>query len=162
MNTYCSEPIQLQLYRKKTHGDLSTYYLPEEQRAFTASPVKALSACKLDQERTPIVITRGNDPVGFFVLHYGGNIKPYSENPDAILLRAFSIDYHHQRKGYARSALRQLPDFVRHHFPFIKEIVLAVNFNNLTAKSLYEKMGYKEMGIREGKKGLQYLMHLTL
>ncbi len=90
-------------------------------------------------------------------------VKPYSENPKAMLLRAFSTDLHHQGKGYAKESLMLLPEFVRAKFPDFNNIVLAVNVKNTAAQSLYKKCGYLDEGIRKmGRKGELVIMNYYL
>ena len=74
---------------------------------------------------------KDNELVTFFVLHKNDGVKPYTNNENSILIRAFSTDFHHQGKGYAKQALKILPDFVRNNFLGINEIILAVNVKNV-------------------------------
>ena len=90
---------------------------------------------------------KDNELVTFFVLHKNDGVKPYTNNENSILIRAFSTDFHHQGKGYAKQALKILPDFVRNNFLGINEIILAVNVKNVVAQSLYKKCGFVIMGL---------------
>jgi RimJ/RimL family protein N-acetyltransferase len=117
----------------------------------------------VDPSRYPIVILVEGDPVGFFVLHEGEGISTFTDNPNAILVRAFSINHKHQGKGYAKMAMLGLPNFVKKNFTTIEEIVLAVNAKNIAARGMYLKAGYIDKGIRrEGSIGMQYLLHNDL
>ena len=71
--------------------------------------------------------------VTFFVLHKKEGVRPYSKNPNAILLRTFSTDFRYQGKGYALKTLLLQPEFVKENFKDINEIVLAVNLKNEAA-----------------------------
>ncbi len=77
----------------------------------------------------------GNKLVTFFVLHEKEGVTPYSSNEQALLIRSFSTDFYEQGKGYAKTALQLLPDFVRKHFPSINELVLGVNVPNRLLKN---------------------------
>ncbi|WP_134684953.1 GNAT family N-acetyltransferase [Brevibacillus migulae] len=158
-----SKHVTLCFYRPEHSAGLSAFYLPEEQKQFTALPAEVLSESLRDSNRHPVVITAGEKPVGFFVLHHGKEIGPFTSNERALLLRAFSIDHVHQGMGYAKAAMLLLPAFTAKHFPDLTEIVLAVNARNLAAKRLYEKTGFQDKGItRMGKNGLQHVLHYEL
>jgi len=158
-----SHRVALCFYRPEHSKRLSAFHLPEEQKQFTALPDEVLSESMRDPNRHPIVITAGEEPVGFFILHHGKEIHTYTINESALLLRAFSIDHAHQGKGYAKAAMMLLPEFTVKHFLDFTEIVLVVNARNLAAKRLYEKTGFQDQGItRMGKNGLQHVLHYAL
>jgi RimJ/RimL family protein N-acetyltransferase len=159
-NTDVKQVVELCFYQPEHDEILQTFNLSEEQKKFTALPNDALKLCKEDSNRHPVVIVAENTVVGFFVLHFGKNISSFTNNPNAILLRAFSVSPIFQGKGYAKRAMLQVPEFVSKHFKLVNEIVLAVNENNITAKQLYENTGYEDKGIRrEGRIGMQYILH---
>lgn len=91
---------------------------------------------KEDPDRHSILAIENNNLVSFFVLHEKGGVKPYSNNTKALLLRAFSTDFNHQGKGYAKKTLSLLPQFVRSRFSHINEIILAVNVKNKAAQQV--------------------------
>jgi RimJ/RimL family protein N-acetyltransferase len=158
-----TQGIMLVFYEEMYQAALEGFYLTEEQLNFTASPKAALEISKTDKDRHPTVFLSGDVPVGFFVLHVGENIRPFTSNPNAILLRAFSIDFEHQGKGFAKEVLRILPDFVGEHFHEVDEIVLAVNETNPLARRLYEKSGFIDKGFRRKVyKGEQIILHYPL
>ena len=158
-----SNRVALCFYRPEHADGLTAFHLPAEQKQFTALPDEVLSESLRDPNRHPIVITAGEKPVGFFILHHGKEIDAYTSNEKALLLRAFSIDHAHQGMGYAKAAMLLLPAFTAKHFPDFKEIVLVVNARNLTAKRLYEKTGFQDRGItRMGRNGLQHVLHYEL
>ncbi|MFC7392938.1 GNAT family N-acetyltransferase [Scopulibacillus cellulosilyticus] len=146
------------------HGkELRGFSLPDEQMQFTRLPNKAIDQAIQDEKMHPVVVLSGNTAVGFFILHYGEGIRSFTDNPNAILLRSFSINHIHQGKGYGKKAMHLVPEFVIEHFPDIDEIVLAVNEKNLAAKQLYEKSGFQDKGNkRMGPKGMQYILHYHL
>jgi RimJ/RimL family protein N-acetyltransferase len=143
------------------HRDaLNAFYLPQEQEKFTAMPSDALKKCEKDRGRHPVVIEANGKTVGFVVLHQGENIQDFTANPNAMVIRALSINHSEQGKGYAKDAMLQLPLFVSKHFPEVNELILAVNFKNDSAKKLYEKVGFVDRGqIKPGPVGPQYVLH---
>ncbi|MDR7073480.1 GNAT family N-acetyltransferase [Fictibacillus barbaricus] len=154
----------LSFYDQTYHEELLAFYLPLEQEQFTALPVDALRKCNEDPGRYPIVITDiSGKAVGFFVLHEGENIRDYTSNTNAMVIRALSINQVEQGKGYAKEAMLQLPEFVSKNFPEINELILSVNFKNETAKKVYEKAGFEDRGqIKHGPAGPQYVMHYDI
>jgi RimJ/RimL family protein N-acetyltransferase len=155
--------VQLAFYEESHKQQLLQFNLPADQHQFTGLPSEVLEITIQDDNRYPIVILNGEEVVGFFVLHHGEEITSYSTNPNAILLRALSIDFPHQGKGYAKTAMKQLPLFMKTNFPQMSEIVLVVNERNLGAKKLYDGVGFIDRGERRmGEIGPQYLLHLEL
>ncbi|PUA36237.1 GNAT family N-acetyltransferase [Paenibacillus elgii] len=155
--------VRLSFYRREHDAALRAFELPEEQARFTALPGEVLELSLNDENRYPVVILAGDTPVGFFVLHRGEATAPFSDNPNAILLRAFSIDQAHQGRGYGKRAVRTAAAFVAEHFPGVEEIVLAVNEQNHMAKRLYEASGFRDTGRqRQGSIGMQYILSLSL
>lgn len=139
------------------------YTLTEEQLEFTGTPKEAVTLALTDPDRHPVLCLINGGLITFFVLHKNKGIQRYTDNETAILIRAFSTDFHHQGKGYAKQALQLLPNFVRKEFPEVTEIVLAVNRQNVPAQGLYQKCGYADTGVRViGRKGEQFVMSSPL
>lgn len=112
---------------------------------------------------SPILCIEHNQLVCFFVLDSGDDRVLYTNNRDSLLLRGFSTDSHHTKKGYATTALKHLPVFVRTHFPNITHVYLGVNVKNELAGHLYEKVGFVDTKrIFEGPKGSQRILKLTI
>lgn len=163
-----STTVELTLYRPEYLADLTQFHLPEEQLQFTALPVDSLEEALTDPQRYPIVIMAERKVVGFFVLYTGQGILDYDDYTDTpfaevMLIRALLIDSRHQGKGYARQAMELLPAWVRYHFPFIHELLLAVNERNLAAQHTYTVAGFQDLGHRPiGLAGPQRIMHYFL
>ncbi|MGE8207789.1 GNAT family N-acetyltransferase [Heyndrickxia sp. NPDC080065] len=152
--------VELHVYKPEFFDALKDFNLPKEQEQFTALPSEML---EVSHERHPIVILSDNEPVGFFVLHSSARVKEYTDNPDAMLLTAFSVNHLHQGKGFAKKGLQQLNTFIHQEFPTCNEVVLAVNKRNIPAQKLYEKVGYEDTGRRKmGKIGEQLIFSLSL
>jgi RimJ/RimL family protein N-acetyltransferase len=155
--------VQLVFFEEKFRQQLVDFQLPPDQHQFTGLPSEVLELSIQDVHRFPIVIENGEEAVGFFVLQQGADILPFSTNPNAILLRAFSINNLHQGNGYGKAAMKLVPLFVKNYFPKVNEIVLAVNERNIAAKKLYESQGFIDQGERRmGNIGSQYLLHFLL
>lgn len=155
--------VNLEFYDPKYDEILNRFSLPEEQVIFTGLPEEMLQEVQKDQNKTPIVITAGSVPVGFFILQTGDRVKEFTDHPHSLLLIAFSIDYQQQGKGYAKQGLNLLKDFVSKYFPAIDEVVLAVNMKNVAAQKLYEKTGFQDRGGRRmGQRGEQLILHLPV
>ncbi|MGY4795622.1 GNAT family N-acetyltransferase [Lysinibacillus fusiformis] len=143
----------LMFYEDKAQNLVEQYTLTEEQLRYTKSPQESIELAKQDNSRHAILAMDGNKLVTFFVLHEKEGVTPYSSNEQALLIRSFSTDFYEQGKGYAKTALHLLPDFVRKHFPHINELVLGVNVPNVAAQELYKRCGFVDEG-RQAK-GLQ-------
>ena len=154
--------MELKFFYKSTDQPLiDSYQLVESQLQFTG---RAQECVQLASEtRTPVLAIVEGKLLTYFDLHRGEGVEPYSDNPNAILVRAFSTDVREQGKGFAKQALKLLPRFVQQHFPHIDEIVLAVNVGNEVAQVLYKKVGFIDYGERrQGSKGELIVMSYLL
>ncbi|ESU33234.1 hypothetical protein G3A_07315 [Bacillus sp. 17376] len=157
------EIVSLVFYKPEYKERLLNYRLSAEQQRYTAFPVDALQRCESEPDRHPIVILYGYQPAGFFVLHGGEGVKEFSNNNDAILLRAYSINAEFQGKGIASQSIKLLNPFVKKHFPDVNEIILAVNHANIAAQTVYKKGGFVDQGIRAmGREGEMFICHLDI
>jgi len=155
--------MQLMFYEDKAKNLVEQYTLTEEQLRYTKSPKESIALAKQDNSRHAILAMDGNKLVTFFVLYEKEGVTPYSSNEQALLIRSFSTDFYEQGKGYAKTALQLLPDFVRKHFPYINELVLGVNVPNRAAQELYKRCGFVDegrqtMGLRDELKVMSYYM----
>ena len=152
--------LELRHFSDEYMDTLNTFRLPEEQVQFTSLPNNYKEVTD-GQHR--IVILNDKEPVGFFLLHSTERVKEYSDNPQAMLLTALSINQSKQGKGYAKKAMLLLRDFITNEFPNCNEIVLAVNHRNIAAQQLYLKVGFQDTGIRRiGPIGEQFILNLLL
>jgi len=155
--------ISLEFFKPEYTALLGNYHLQEEQKKYTALPLDALKKCEMDRERHPVVILYGKELAGFFVLHGWDGAKEFSDNKDAILLRAYSVNEAFQGKGIANNSMSLLPFFVREHFPSKNEIILAVNHANEIAQKVYFNGGFIDKGTRVmGREGEMFILHLAL
>ena len=155
--------MRLAKYEERLKEKVEHYVLTEEQLQFTSTPRASIELSQKDVDRYPIVVMDDDELVTFFVLHENDGVKPFSDNPQALLLRSFSTEYSQQGKGYATKTLVQLPAFVRENFPKVNQVILGVNVNNKVAQSLYEKCGFVDEGKRTmGNKGQLIIMSYYL
>ena len=152
--------LELVYFSDEYSDILDSFELPKEQVQFTSLPGNYK---EVTEGQYRIVILNDREPVGFFLLHATDRVKDYSDNPQAMLLTALSINQVKQGKGYAKQAMLLLRKFVADEFPDCNEIVLAVNHKNIAAQKLYLKVGFQDTGIRKmGIIGEQYIMNLKL
>ncbi|WP_318618226.1 GNAT family N-acetyltransferase [Sporosarcina sp. YIM B06819] len=140
--------MKLHFYQPEFDKHIEGYILTDEQLQFTGAPKDAIEFSQTEDNHYPILALDHEQLVTFFALHTCEGVQPYSANASAILIRTFSTDFHHQRKGYARQALSLVPEFVTEHFVGINEIVLAVNVRNTSAQALYKTCGFVDNGVR--------------
>jgi len=152
--------ISLDLFQLKYKESLLSFELPNDQVKFTALPSHVL---EVQEGQFPIVIVEDDVPVGFFILHSTSRVKQYSNNPNAMLLTAFSIDYSKQGRGYAKQGLFLLSKYIQKQFPRCDEIVLGVNHQNVPAQNLYIRVGFQDTGRRViGSLGEQFVLTLPI
>lgn len=149
--------VTLVFYDENYKAGLSDYHLTAEQRMYVGLPLDSLSDCEQDSGRHPFVILYDRKPAGFFVLHGWTGVRQYSQNQDALLLRAFSVNSDFQ--GIASKALLLLDSFIKDHFPETNEVILAVNQKNFVAQHVYQKAGYIDNGTRAmGRHGEMFIL----
>jgi RimJ/RimL family protein N-acetyltransferase len=155
--------VKLDSYNNTYAFALSKFSLPKSQEQFTALPNVMIEKAKTDKSRHPIVILNEKEPVGFFVLRSGDDVKEYTDNPRSMLLIALSINSSEQGKGFAKLGMNLLNDFILRNFQNVDEIVLAVYSRNIPAQNLYEKVGFIDTGRRKmGKIGEQMIYKLKI
>ncbi|KGP72885.1 GCN5 family acetyltransferase [Pontibacillus yanchengensis Y32] len=155
--------MSLAFYNEQYLKELEYYRLPEEMVRFTDLPIQAIHKSEQDQQRFPVVILSDGAPVGFFVLHGWNGVQKYSNNEQALLVRAFSVDSRYQGRGIAKQSMLLLPHFVSEHFQCKNEILLAVNHKNTHAQHVYRQSGFVDRGKRAmGSKGELLLLHLDI
>ncbi|KPN96051.1 GNAT family N-acetyltransferase [Lysinibacillus sp. ZYM-1] len=137
--------VELKHFSNKYMKELSSFVLTEEQKQFSALPSNFE---EINEGQHRIVILSDDTPVGFFLLNLNERVKKYSNNPNALLLTALSINHTEQGKGYAKQGMTLLAEFVKTEFPNCDEIVLVVDKDNIPAQKLYEKVGFEDTNER--------------
>lgn len=141
-------------YEKRFEKIVSKYLLNDEMKYFTGLPIESTKISEANSKYHSILCFSSTKLVTFFALDEGNDKFNYTSEKDSLLLRSFSTDFRYLRNGYGKEALRLLPDFVNDKYPFIKEIVLAVNSKNKPAYSLYVQSNFIDNNTRvDGKKG---------
>lgn len=151
--------IELKVYTPSFQEHIKNYYVAD--LSYTASPQTVLA--NLKSSYAPILCFDKEQLVCFFVLDNGDDRLNYTKNQNSLLLRAFSTDSNHLKKGYATASLQLLSDFVRNYFPDTTHVYLGVNLKNKFAIRLYEKVGFVDTTrIFTGPKGPQKILKLAI
>ncbi|MGX7418525.1 GNAT family N-acetyltransferase [Carnobacterium gallinarum] len=138
-------------------GSLLEQYVLEDTQ-FTSLPMDAMTNSLYEIEKHPILILEKESLVGFFILQVGIGVNVYTEDQNAVLLRAYSIDDRFQGKGYGKRSLEILPAYIQEQFPMSKKVILAVNHGNISAQMLYLKADFYDTKRRiHGEKGTQFI-----
>ncbi|MBY0123786.1 GNAT family N-acetyltransferase [Bacillus sp. S/N-304-OC-R1] len=163
MSETLNSSIVLVEYNDTFDEQLSNFHLPKEQLQFTSMPLEKINNPNVSNNAKHVLILENGIPVGYFALEDGDKLLKYSNNINARLLTAFSIDSKNQGKGLAKIGLQLLPEFVRNNLPGTDEIVLGVNQRNTPAYNLYLKTGFvDENEFYEGPKGPQHILHMRV
>ncbi|MHD0398593.1 GNAT family N-acetyltransferase [Staphylococcus simulans] len=153
--------VQLVPYDTQYNHELEQFTIAEKEKAFALLPLAALE--DLAPGEYPVVVLYQQHAVGFMRLNHNDEGSSLAQNPNAVLVKSFSITEHMQGQGLAQAALAQLPDYVETHFPNTDEIVLSVNFKNPKAIHVYQKLGYIDTKrVLEGPAGPQHVMSYHL
>lgn len=110
----------------------------QEQLSFIESVEECLLEAAEYEQWCPVAIYHEEDIVGFAM--YGA----FGKNPDTWIDRII-IDQKHQGKGYGKEAIRQLIDIVTKKYK-VNIVYLSFVEENVVAKQMYEKMGFKFTG----------------
>ncbi len=138
-------------------------HVTKDQQRFVFSPRRVLEIIKelgLEETSLPYIITVEGKPVGFFTLNfYSLAVNYYLENKRECSLQSFMIDREHQRRGYAKEAMRKFIKLIKLERQEIELIKLTVNLHNIAAKSLYMKCGFNDTGevYLDGPSGPQHI-----
>jgi GNAT superfamily N-acetyltransferase len=134
----------------------------ENQRPYTSTvsaTLKHLNPCQ-----HPHVITLNKIPIGFFVIDFEPNAILSRRDPATVILRSFFIDRQYQRRGYAKTALTKLTDYMNQHHATIRTVALTVNCRNKSAYHCYQSAGFVDKGeyYLDGPIGPQHIMQLHI
>lgn len=117
----------------------------EEQKRFV--PTVAVSLAKVyikpdgdGVEYLPFAIYHGETMVGFIMHAYE------EQTTNMYWINGFLIDSKHQGKGYGKSALQAMMDWITNRFSQCEEIRLTVYPDNHAAHGLYRSAGFEETG----------------
>jgi len=108
------------------------------QENFIAPNVLSIAQSKVAPNFAPVAIHAGDDVVGF--LMFGQDIETLKWHIVRLMIGA-----QYQRRGYARTALRQLIDQLAQR-PDCEEIIISFMPGNVAAEKLYESLGFEKTG----------------
>lgn len=152
--------VTLRLY---TSDVTVNYSLPSDQLQYTGLPKDIIRRDAKDPLKHLVIIYVREKVAGFFELDESNERKKYTDNPNVLLLRGYSVDPDFQGRGIATGSIYALPEFIRHHFPHIDEVVLGVNAKNTPAQHVYKRAGFVDTGQRfTGTKGEQFVFSLNV
>ncbi|MCJ1662906.1 GNAT family N-acetyltransferase [Staphylococcus sp. NRL 18/288] len=138
--------MQIRRFKNKDLKLIDSFKVLKEDRKFTRTPLHNIKLAQEDNERHPIIVMQNDRCVGYFTLHDGSGVAPYSDNRQVMFFRSFSVDAKHRGQGIGKSIIEALPHFIEQEFPNVNEIVLTVNTDNYKAIRLYENAGYNYTG----------------
>lgn len=155
--------FEVRMYEDQDYQSIIQYSLPREQALYTSMPADVIETFRNDAFNQPFIICNGDVLVGCFALYTDASGNIYTNNKNAILLKSFSIDARHQKKGYAYQALRMLPSVVKNNYQDKDEIILTVHETNAAAISLYKKAGFVYRSKNyDGEYGIERIFQLGL
>lgn len=129
---------------------VESFQIKETDRPFTKTPLDNIKLARQDSERHPtLVFDEQGHCIGFFTLHEGAGVRPYTANPKALFFRSFSMDQRYRGKGYGKLVMQRLPHYICLNFPEVNEIYLTVNKDNVVGQKLYARCGYQCVGESE-------------
>jgi RimJ/RimL family protein N-acetyltransferase len=135
------------------------YDLPSDQLQFTGLPQDIIKRDAENPLKHLVVIFARDEVAGFFELDESDDRKLYSNNPKALLLRAYSVNPKFQGRGIATGSIYALPEFIKKEYPEFNEVVLGVSAQNTPAQHVYKKAGFEDTGRRLMRsKGEQIVM----
>ena len=140
--------------KEATVGDISlleSYLLEENQ--YADMPIKAMTNSLHETEKRPILILSENSLVGFFILQKNKVIESTTLADNCLFLKDHSIDERYQEKGYGKLSIESLSDYVKNHFDGVDEIILGVDYDNLSGQMLYLKTGFRDTKKRYKENG---------
>lgn len=137
--------VSLSLYTSKVSVE---YKLPSDQLEFSGMPQDIIDRDKENPLKHFVIIHARDEVAGFLELDESEDRKKYSNNPNALLLRGFSVNPKFQGRGIATGSIYALQEFMRSEFQSFDEVVLGVNGRNKPAKRLFEKAGFEDTGRR--------------
>jgi ribosomal protein S18 acetylase RimI-like enzyme len=121
---------------------IESYVLDDNQ--YADIPIKAMTNSLHETQKYPILILDEESLVGFFILQKNKFIEIFPINDTSLFLRDHSIDERFQEKGFGKLSIEALPIYIKNRFDNIDEVVLAVDYDNLSGQMLYLKTGFKD------------------
>ena len=115
-----------------------------EKNPYTVLPMDGMTESLHETEKYPILVLDQDTMVGFFILQTGNSVLNYVSNPNAILLKSHSVDKRYQKQGYGKASMEKLPKYLKERFSSINEIILLIDYDNISGQMMYLKSGFKD------------------
>lgn len=134
--------IELRKITKDNWHDIIALDIHPDQYRFLRphTGMYALAKAYVYPERDHLAIYVDGRAVGFFSVEY--NRDP----PASCNLYTFFIDWHYQRRGYGRAAMREFIRIAPERYPEALSVDLAVAWDNQAAQATYASAGYQKIG----------------
>ncbi|HEY8323886.1 MAG TPA: GNAT family N-acetyltransferase [Ktedonobacterales bacterium] len=133
--------VTLREVTKDTVGDVCSLQVATEQREYVANNAFSIAQAHFEPKAWFRAIYADETPVGFMML---------SDDPDApeYFLWRLMIDHAHQGKGYGRSAIALLVEYVRTR-PAAHELLVSYHPGPHSPRDFYLKQGFLDTGRTE-------------
>ena len=124
------------------------FQLTEEQKNYVSSPERILARAWAyrEQRSKAFIIYVGETPVGM-TLYYD------EEEMQAYDFSQLFIDYRYQGKGFGKKAASMILDMMKADGRYNK-VCLCYIEGNEAARKMYEELGFKETGDRDGEESV--------
>jgi len=130
--------ITLQEITKDNYEDICELEVADDRKGHLSSNTQSILESKLHETLTSRAIYSDDVPVGF--------IMGERTSEDMIEIFRFMIDQNYQRKGIGRKALEVVISELK-QLEGVTKIQICYHPDNEIAKSLYLKIGFKEIGM---------------
>ena len=150
--------VRLEKINGKNVWDILKLGVSEKQKGFVApndvSIIEAFVALSHHGQAFPFGIYDDLTPIGFCMIGFGAD-DDWTDAPPVAKgnynLWRFMIDKNYQGKGFGKSALKLILDYIESEPCGPAECCwLSYEPENKTAKALYESFGFTETGERDG------------
>lgn len=138
---------------RKNYEDICDLVVAEDQRGHLSSNMESILDSKFDKDLVPRAIYLDDKPVGFIMVE--------KTPKDTIEIFRFMIDQRYQNKGYGRAAL-ELAIAKFEQLEGIRKIQICYHPDNDVAKGLYQKLGFKEIGMDESGEDMLAIRHVDM
>ncbi len=134
-------PLRYRRLDRAEFGELSAIEIdPDQVERFLGSMSEILGAVERGPAHSVIAIEAEEGLVGFFVVH------PELRDASCWWLGWLALDRNQQGRGYGRAALQAVLERLR-RIAGCRRVRLLVAPDNLRARSLYERSGFREAGV---------------
>jgi diamine N-acetyltransferase len=131
--------------------DITNLDVGDAQKQFVASNLISIAQAYFEKNHWMRAIYANDEPVGFIML-YDDPITP------KYFLWRLMVDQRHQGKGYGRSAIQHLIEYVKTR-PQATELFVSYVPGEGSPAQFYEKLGFEDTGEMEGS---EKVLRLTL